>query len=276
MNVINFGEAACEKIRGYLDSYLSNELLVETNHEVLRHLEGCPRCSAELNTRARVRTQLQGAVRNMAVPPDLQAKVQRAVRGQSRRTRAGLYTLAAAAIVIICLAILNLTRTKRTPEEAILQKTSGRLAVLLNVGLRDHLHCTVFRKYSKQPETLEQMAAHLGPEFAGLAPVVKAKLPGDFHIVQGHRCRAGDRRYVHFIMEGGDHKLLSLILTQRQPGESLSGGIYQQGVERYQVVGFESHAYLVYIISDLDPQRNLQMAANLAPAVRAYLAAHAG
>jgi hypothetical protein len=38
MNVINFNDKACERIQRYFDSYLDNELLVETNHEVLRHL----------------------------------------------------------------------------------------------------------------------------------------------------------------------------------------------------------------------------------------------
>ena len=61
MNRIQFGEGACEKIRQYLDSYVSNELLVETNHEVLRHLE---RVEA---MRPRVLTaQLFGGVGTMA------------------------------------------------------------------------------------------------------------------------------------------------------------------------------------------------------------------
>ncbi len=92
MSVIQLPDAACGKVRGYLDSYLSNELLVETRHEVLRHLEGCPQCSAELGMRASVRTQLRAAVRATSVPGGLEARVQRAVRAQNSRTRAGLYT----------------------------------------------------------------------------------------------------------------------------------------------------------------------------------------
>lgn len=38
MDLIHFNEKMCEKIRRYFDSYLDNELLVETNHEVLPHL----------------------------------------------------------------------------------------------------------------------------------------------------------------------------------------------------------------------------------------------
>jgi len=275
MNVVQFGDAACGKVRGYLDSYLSNELLIETNHEVLRHLEGCPQCTAELGTRARVRSGLQAAVRGTPVPDALEARVQRAVRAQSRRTRAGLYTMAIAALVIIGLAIVSLRRATPGPEQAILDKASGRLALMLNVGLRDHLHCAVFRKYSKQPETLSQMATQLGPRFAALAPLVKARLSGESQIIQGHRCSAGGREYVHFIVTRGG-RLLSLVLTRKRAGESLGGGVYQEGVDRFQVVGFESHDYLVYIVSDLDAEQNLQLAAKLAPAVREYLAAHAG
>jgi hypothetical protein len=88
------------------------------------------------------------------------------------------------------------------PEQAILRKTSGRLAAVLNVGLRDHLHCAVFRKYSKQPVAAAQMAADLGPEFAGLVPLVQAKLPADFRVIQGHHCTAGGRQYTHLIVAG--------------------------------------------------------------------------
>jgi hypothetical protein len=59
-----------------------------------------------------------------------------------------------------------------------------------------------------------------------------------------------------------------VVLTRKRSGESLSGGIHQAGVDRFQVVGFESHDYLAYVISDLDAQQNLQWAANLAPTLR--------
>ena len=265
----------CEEVREYLDSYLSKELPAGTSREVLQHVEGCPQCAAELAARARVRNALQAAVHATSVPDGLEARVQRAVRAQRSRTRAGLYTIAVAAAAMICLAIVNLSRTKGGPEEAILRKTSGRLAAVFNVGLRDHLQCAVFRKYSRRPESAAQMASDLGPEFAGLAPLVRAKLPSDVRILQAHHCTAGGRQYVHFIMADGD-KVVSLILTRKQPGESLAGGIYQAGVDRFQVVGFESRDYLAYVVSDLDAQQNLRLAANLAPAVREYLAAHAG
>jgi hypothetical protein len=51
----------CRRFRDIADSYLSEELLVETNHEVLRHLESCPTCRAELAARRQVRRVLRSA-----------------------------------------------------------------------------------------------------------------------------------------------------------------------------------------------------------------------
>jgi len=273
--------AVCEKVRGHLDAYLSRELHQETSREVERHLESCPQCAAELETRARVRAQLQAAVRAAPVPVGLDAKVWRAVRGpvrgETRRPRTGLWAVAAAALVIVCVALVSLLRDRTNPEQAILRKTSGRLAALLNIGLRDHLHCAVFRKYSKQSLAASEMAADLGPGFADLLPRIQAKLPGDLRVIQAHHCEAGGRQYTHFIIAGARKdrgKLVSLILTRRQSGESLPG-IDQTSVDRFQVVGFESHDYLAFVISDMDAQQSLQLAASLAPTVREYLAAHA-
>lgn len=49
-----------------MDSYLSDELLVETNHEVLRHLENCPACRKELAARRGLLSQLRSAVKGAA------------------------------------------------------------------------------------------------------------------------------------------------------------------------------------------------------------------
>jgi anti-sigma factor RsiW len=272
MKVVPFGETACEKTRRYLDSYLSSELLVETNREVLRHLESCPECSAELAARSRMRTALRAAVSRAPVPAGLENRI-----GQALRTRpiARRYMLAAAA-VLACVALVSIWRLRPNPsEQDLIRQASQRLSTVLNVGLRDHLHCAVFRKYSKQPEPLPRMASALGPEFAGLVPLVQAKVPAEFRVIQGHHCEYNGRPYTHLILTSGD-KLVSVILTRKQPGESLNGGISQAGIDRFQVVGFESRDYLAYVISDLDPQRSLQLAANLAPALREYLAAHAG
>ena len=49
----------CARIRRQLDAYVSNELLVETTDQILKHLEKCEECSRALETRIRVREALR-------------------------------------------------------------------------------------------------------------------------------------------------------------------------------------------------------------------------
>ena len=54
----------CQEFRAMTDSYLSDELLVETNHEVLHHLENCVACRQELAAHRSLRTQMRAAVKS--------------------------------------------------------------------------------------------------------------------------------------------------------------------------------------------------------------------
>lgn len=47
-----------------IDSYLNDELLIETNHEVLRHLESCTACRSELAAHRALQTRLRAAVKS--------------------------------------------------------------------------------------------------------------------------------------------------------------------------------------------------------------------
>src|SRR5260221_8738853 len=51
----------CREFRDIADSYLGNELIVETNHEVISHLEHCSECRRELAARRQLRSQLREA-----------------------------------------------------------------------------------------------------------------------------------------------------------------------------------------------------------------------
>ncbi len=52
----------CSDFYDMADSYLGDELLVETNHEVLQHLEGCAACRGELAARRELRARLRVAI----------------------------------------------------------------------------------------------------------------------------------------------------------------------------------------------------------------------
>lgn len=296
MNRVQFGEGACEKIRKYLDSYISNELLIETNHEVLRHVESCPACANELEARTQLRTRLRAAVNAQSVPPELQARIREKIRTDHSRSwfAAGWLTsgwprwaVATAASLVICAGVwLNYSPermpaiTDRPGQNVYIQKVSATLAAVLKVGLGDHIHCSIFRKYPKDPPPIEKMEADLGASYKGLLPVVRAAVPDGYRVIMAHQCGYAGRKFIHLTFEK-DGDLLSLVVARRKDGESLgtlapaletSGvPVYQAAAARYQVAGFEAGDFLAYVVSDLKSKANLQIAASLAPSVREFL-----
>ena len=293
MRLVQFGDNPCARIRRYVDSYINNELLVETNHELLRHLETCPACAAEVESRTRIKGRLKNAVQNQSVPEDLQARVRAALREDSRSSLAWTRWASAAAAVLVVAAGLwvelpRWTRpalpdlADRRGQDVFIQKVSASLSAVLKVGLGDHIHCSIFRKYPKDPPSVEEMAQKLGPAYQDLVPLVKARVPEEYRIILAHQCGYQGRRFVHLTLTNGS-SLLSLVITRKQPGESMQAltvsdhisgvPVYQAAAQNYDVAGFETDQFLAYVVSDLGARQNLQIAYALAPSVHQFLAA---
>src|SRR5215813_9802070 len=103
MNVVNFNERACERYRRYFDAYLDNELLVETNQDVLQHLSMCTECSRILEGRARVKQAVRTAVVAEDAPPELVAALRNQLGTRRRFFSANTlrWMMAAAAVVVV-------------------------------------------------------------------------------------------------------------------------------------------------------------------------------
>jgi predicted anti-sigma-YlaC factor YlaD len=80
MNIVKFEQKNCIRIRAFLDSYINDELLVETTHEVLRHLESCPDCGEELRRQQDLKSILKKAVMREVVPDGLEARIKKSIR----------------------------------------------------------------------------------------------------------------------------------------------------------------------------------------------------
>jgi hypothetical protein len=147
--------------------------------------------------------------------------------------------------------------------------------------LRDHLHCSVFRHYPKDPPTLDRMAESLGPAYKNLLPAVKSRVPEQYRIVMAHQCGYAGRRFVHLTLRDGAH-LISLVISRKQAGETLGmlspavtpGGIpvYGGNAGAFQLAAFETADFLAFVVSDLDGASNLRIAGEIAPEVHRLLA----
>ena len=283
MKVLNFNSKQCERVRRQLDAYLSNELLVETTSEVLKHLESCEACSSELGSRQRVREALQKAATRQ-LPP---AHLREAIRQRLRSAQPGLFSRFRVTTWAVALASLTVVMVA---GQQWLGFERGRqiVANVLTLGVSDHLHCAIRgHSYPELANPPEQLREKLGPQYAGLLPVVQEKLPG-FQLLEAHICSVpgSPRKYVHYIARG-QGTILSVILTKRQ-GESLPAGrllvagaptgvnLYKAKLEATSVAGFETNEYFGFVVSDLGQDEMMQLAASLAPALRDALDGSAG
>ncbi|MEK6302608.1 MAG: zf-HC2 domain-containing protein [Acidobacteriota bacterium] len=296
MSVLEFGQGYCKRIRVYLDSYVNNELMVETTHEVLRHLDNCKDCAAELEAKTRIKSVLQKAVQRDGAPSALQGRIQREIRKAgdpwwSPRTHVTQWALAAASALVLFVggwSVLHSSSSKRpqprAAESALLRPEIPN-AGLLNIGLADHIKCAVVHGEQDRRLTPEQMSERIGADYAQLVEIVKEKAAG-FEIVVAHRCHLETREFVHLILRNQE-RVCSLVITKKNgdsfpaddaaaieqaaTAEAASVATYRARTRDYEVTGFETRDFLGFVVSNLSASENRMLASSLAPAVRDFL-----
>jgi hypothetical protein len=233
--------------------------------------------------------RLKNAVRSESAPPDLQVKIRQSIEERATGYRFPWLRpwTAVAAALAVCFggAIayqLGHLRLTTSSQESYIASVTNKVATIMRVGLGDHIHCAVFRKYPKNPPKAEEAARDLGIEYQGLAKLVSEQVPKDYRLMMAHRCRYRDRSFVHLALKS-DSRLLSVVVAQSRDGESfetegllpalIQSGvpIYQASAQRFEIAAFESQSHLIYLISDLPRQQNTEMMLALAPGVKNFL-----
>ena len=239
---------------------------------------------------ARLREQLQRAVRSQDVPPYLEARIRATVLAGGPRARpwarqwaglaAAVALLGAGGAIAFQLGHLRITTAS---QASYIASVSNRVASIMRVGLGDHLHCAYFRKFPKDPPGMEEFVRAMGPDYSALIPIVRKQIPERFRLEGAHQCRHHERRFMHIVLQDRS-QLISLVVAKKIPGESFdtegllpalaqSGlSIYRAGVQRFEIASFESRDHLIYFISDLPKEENMGHLLAMAPAVKQVLA----
>lgn len=275
MKVLSFEGKLCDRTRALFDSYLNNELLVETYHEVLKHLERCPECCRELENRVRLRDELRVVIRRESAPDGLGPRIQKMLRqSRWRRRRAG-FAIAAALLVVMAGSIV-LTSISRDPVYVGPNPEAASVR-LLNVGLGDHIHCAVDWGYGRRRFSSEEMILALGPDYSDLFYPLRQSIPPDYEITCAHRCRLKGRSFIHFIFKRIGAKkedpALSLVITRKQ-GDSWdesSQELHEGRLGEFEVAGFETEHYLAFVVSNLPKDQNHEVAALVTPTLSGLL-----
>lgn len=248
----------CREFDEIADSYLSGELLVETNHEMIRHLERCAVCRDALGDRRDLRSRLREAVRISSVPdPVFAIRLRAQIREQAAPKWSGMLIPATTFGGLLIVVLLGLSvligpqfftspQSARTDLEEALRE-SGLMAALHD-ALGRHKECGL--KFGKKPA----MQVENDSEYAAL----KAEFANTLELVEKHDCFLKGRKYSHVVLRSGE-KLISILKTDSD-SESGSKTLVSLPMENLQIAEFQSDRQSVFVVSDLSESENLQIA----------------
>lgn len=258
----------CRTVRELADSFLSEQLLVETNHEVLRHLETCAACRAELDARSTIRQRLRGAFNNaveLQVRPDfateLRARLQPSLDAPPVSRRAVLRSWWAAAAAVVVAAGGGTLAVRRARARA-------ELAALAAVAAGDHQNCAIRFNLAEQPISLPDAARRFGMPYGQMASFELPALRPPADTLERHSCVYGGHRFAHVVLRYRGAVTSLLVTHGDAPPAPAIAAHTPSGV----VASLPAADFVAFLVADLPDADVLQLAEVLGPALERHLA----
>ncbi len=258
----------CRDIRELADSFLSEQLLVETNHELLRHLETCPDCRVDIAGRRAIRDQLRAAFAradDLRPRPEFTVELLARLRPSqpaieiSRRSVLQSWWSLAAGIALAAGGGLFVRHSS----------SRSRLAMLAREASGDHLNCAVKFNLAERPIRLEEAGRRYGAPYAALATFEPPVVDGSLELLERHSCVYQGRRYGHVVFRYRG-ALTSLLVTDGMPPAAPE--LLEPNESGPAVASLPAGPFLGFVVADLDRQYVLRLAQTLAEPLSQHLA----
>ncbi len=249
----------CRDVREMADSFLGEELLTETNHEILRHLETCPVCRADLAGRRALRAAVQRAfhnARNLDPSPEFTAHLRTTLQDAAHKVPArrmiGVPDMVGAGCDGPAGHALDLAYRGRDWITA-----TGALA---RAAVGDHVNCALHFRLAEKPIPLEDAARQYDVAYRvleHLPPNDVTTVTGTAHVLERHSCVCAGRRFAHIILDYGGTRV-SLLVTAVDgstqlalPAEVLPHVTLAGRVDDMSVVSFRTSRHMVFVVGDV-------------------------
>jgi anti-sigma factor RsiW len=269
----------CRELRDLADAFIGDELLVETNQDILRHLESCPDCRAEVAARRELRRRLKLAWgRSADLAPreqwlgEVRARLEATHQARTRRRGAGGTWLALVATVLVAAGIGLIALSGSRGAAALL--------ALARSAVGDHRNCAVRFNLAERPIPLEQAAARYDAAYRVFEATPDASVSarnGTIEVVERHSCVFEGRRFAHVVMRY-QGELVSLLVTDdrtapltRLPAPA-DGGTRLSPGDGFNVVYQRAPGHAIFIVSS----GNRSVVQDVADAISGDVLAHLG
>jgi hypothetical protein len=247
----------CRDFRDVADSYLSDELLVETNHDVIAHLETCADCRRELAARRELRTILRASftkAEGLQMPDEFASRLHNELRAaatsgaMSLNIRHRQWMIAAGLAVAMTFGAIvvwqrqraqtNSQMDKRQPQNTAAVKPSdvgprpadiavdanALLARMSELAAGDHRDCAIGHRLPDGPIALEEAARKYDRAYLDLTTAVMSHRD-DFdevmELVMAHACLFKGHWFGHIVVRYRG-RLVSLLVTRLEDSSGIA------------------------------------------------------
>jgi hypothetical protein len=256
----------CRDVREVADSYLCEELLTETNHEILRHLEGCPSCRTEMDARRRLRGALRTAFDRA---PELQPAGEFADRLRDQLRQAAVHKprswmfsgrwLALAAGLVLAAGVT---------AAVVLNRSAVRMEALAQDAVGDHRNCALKYRLVRTPVPLEEAAERFDSAYRLLINAPPDDIPtpdGPARVIERHSCEYGAHRFGHVILQYRG-RVVSLLVTANDRATAAGASamaiphVIGRPMNGLSVVSVNGSRHAIMLVSDLERTELTQLA----------------
>ena len=273
----------CRDARERADSFVAGELSAESSHAVMRHLESCPTCRADIDARRALREQLRGAFladRTLAAraewAADLAGRLQSSAAPSQpaavSRWWSGGLALAATLLLAASVALYFGAGSRG----------AAALSDLARMAAGDHRNCAIKFALAERPIPLADAAARYDAIYRAFERTPADSFTargGTVEVVDRHSCVYNGRRFAHVVMRYQGQVVSLLVTTEpagwlsRLPGSSgddMNAPLASVGDDVVRTGRAGGHA--VFFVGDAGSQAVRDVADALSPAVYAALA----
>ena len=255
----------CREVRQLAEAFVSEQLLVETNHAIVAHLENCAPCRAEVAGLRRLRAAARSAFTtapDLAPRPEFIASLSTRLRAEASRPWTAKWSgwLMMAASVLLVAGLGVVWR----------DWSFANLSALLHAAVGDHRYCALDFKLAERPITLEEAARRFGAvnrRLQDIQPSTTALSGGPLRILERHSCVFEGHRFAHIVLEYRG-QAVSLLITSDQGLSSLPSTL--PVTDGFHAAGFRDAGYVAFLVSALSEDEVHEVAAALSgPVARA-------